>query len=322
MMEYGLLPVRVARKRDEAADICVLELVSAIEGVLPRFSAGAHIDVHLGSGLSRQYSLCNNPSEQHRYVIGVLREPESRGGSRAIHDSVKEGDILQISEPRNHFALGPVDARTILFAGGIGITPILCMAERLATIGAKFDLHYCGRTRSRMAFMNRIAASSFADRVHFHMDDGDVEQRFDINRILSEATPDSHLYVCGPGGFIEAVANHAKQSGWSSGHIHFEYFAAAVSASDGNAEFDVRIASSGQVIHVNKNETVVAALARLGIEIATSCEQGVCGTCMTRVLEGEPAHRDHYLSDDERAKNDVFLPCCSRSQSKVLVLDL
>jgi vanillate O-demethylase ferredoxin subunit len=321
-MEYGLLPVRVASKRDEAVDICVLELVSATGGQLPRFSAGSHIDVHLGNGLIRQYSLCNHPDEQHRYVIGVLRESQSRGGSRAIHDVVSEGDILQISEPRNHFALGLVNSRCLLFAGGIGITPILCMAERLATIGASFDLHYCGRTVSRMAFMDRIATSAFAEHVQFHMDDRDADQRLDIDAILSRATADTHLYVCGPSGFIDAVTNCAKQLGWPSGNIHFEYFAAAVPSSDGDSEFDVRVASSGELVCVGAGESVVTALARCGIEIATSCEQGVCGTCMTRVLEGQPAHRDHYLSADERARNDVFLPCCSRALSRLLVLDL
>jgi len=318
-----LLTVKVARKREEALGICSFELVDPQGDLLPAFEAGAHIDVHVDDSLCRQYSLCNDPAERHRYLIGVLDEPKSRGGSRAMHASVREGDLLRISQPRNLFRLDPQAPRSLLLAGGIGVTPILAMAEQLARAGADFRMHYSGRTATRMAFVDRIRGGRLAAHAEIHMDDGPPEQRLDITATLATAPRDAHIYACGPAGFIQAVADHARQAGWPSNHVHFEYFAATQTPTTQDAEaFEVRIASSGQVIAVQAGESVVAALARHGIGIPTSCEQGICGTCITGVLEGEPEHRDMVLSDDERAQNTQFLPCCSRSRSRLLVLDL
>jgi len=318
-----LLTVSVANKRQEALGICSFELVDPRGAPLPAFEAGAHIDVHLGDSLCRQYSLCNDPAERHRYLIGVLDEPCSRGGSRAMHASVRAGDLLRIGRPRNLFRLDPQAPRSLLLAGGIGVTPILAMAEQLAGAGADFHMHYSGRTRARMAFVDRIRDGRLAAHATLHMDDGPPEQRLDIASMLAKAPRDAHIYTCGPAGFIQAVADHARHAGWPSSHVHFEYFAApeAPSAEAGET-FDVRVASSGQLVTVEAGESVVAALARHGIEIPTSCEQGICGTCLTGVLEGEPDHRDMVLSEEERALNTQFLPCCSRSRSRLLVLDL
>lgn len=320
-MTQGSLAVRVVGKATEALDICTFEL-AACSGSLPGFSAGSHIDVHVPGGLVRQYSLCNDPQESHRYLIAVLREPHSRGGSSAMHERVQVGDGLDISEPRNHFPLVHGARRSILLAGGIGVTPILCMAERLAHAGLDFVMHYCTRSRERTAFHDRIRGGAFADRVHFHFDDHGPDQRLDMNALLARPAPDTHFYVCGPSGFMDAAIATARQCGWSEDHIHREYFSADVKTSDADAGFDVRIASTGRVIAVGRDETVVQALSAAGVEVMTSCEQGVCGTCITRVLDGEPDHRDCYLTDEERARNDQFTPCCSRSKSPVLVLDL
>jgi len=317
----GTLQVRVVRKIQEAQDICGFELASIDGKPLPAFSAGSHIDVQVPGGLTRQYSLCNASSEQHRYRIAVLRDAASRGGSAGMHDAVHEGDLLQISEPRNHFPLQPAK-RTLLFAGGIGVTPLLCMAERLAEIGADFRLHYCTRSAGRTAFHAQIGAAAYADRVQFHFDDGPAAQKLDLAREIAQPDAGTRLYVCGPAGFIEHVVNTAKALGWGSEQIHLEYFGAAPRDTAGDAGFEVRIASTGQVYAVAPDQTVVQALQQHGIEILTSCEQGVCGTCITRVLEGEPDHRDMYFTDDERAKNDQFTPCCSRARSRLLVLDL
>lgn len=318
------LAVKVSRKVQEADDIFSYELVSEDGSPLPPFTAGAHIDVQLGDQLIRQYSLCNDPAERHRYVIGVLRDPASRGGSIAIHDQVQQGDVIRISEPRNLFPLVQ-GRRFLLFAGGIGVTPLLAMAEQLARTDADFSLHYCTRSLARTAFGQRIAAASYAPRVHLHLDDGDAGQALDLQAVLATPDPDTHLYVCGPGGYIDYVINTARSLGWPAQSLHVEYFTAAPSAAQDRADddaFDVRIASTGQVIPVAPGQSVVAALSEQGFEIPLSCEQGFCGTCVTGVLEGTPDHRDIYFTDEERARNDQFTPCCSRSKSKLLVLDL
>ena len=313
--------VKVVRKVREAEAIFSFELARADGAPLPPFSAGSHLDVQIPGGLTRQYSLCNDATEQHRYRIAVLRDPASRGGSVAMHDAVHEGNVVHISAPKNHFPLQHAQ-RTLLFAGGIGVTPLLCMAQRLAAIGADFTLHYCTRSAERTAFWQEIGASAFADRVRFHFDAGPPEQKLDLEAALGGPEAGKQLYVCGPTGFIDYVIDTAKARGWQSEQIHLEYFGAAPQDTSGDRSFDVRIASTGKTYTIGPEQTVVAALKAHGIEILTSCEQGVCGTCITRVLEGEPDHRDMYFTDEERAKNDQFTPCCSRARSKTLVLDL
>ncbi|NPC59336.1 PDR/VanB family oxidoreductase [Caenimonas soli] len=321
-MQSSNVRVRVARKTKETLDISTFELVQVDDGPMPAFSAGSHIDVHLFNGLTRQYSLCNDPREGHRYVIGVLRDPASRGGSRAMHEQVKEGDELCISAPKNHFALAHEAPHSVLLAGGIGVTPILCMAERLSATGASFEMHYCARSPDRAAFRGRIAASSFASSVHCHFDDGAEEQKLDAGALLAAVRADTHVYVCGPKGFMDWILGTARSLGWPATRQHYEFFGTEVAKSDDGESFDVKLASSGKVVRVAKGQTVVQALAAVGVEVATSCEQGVCGTCLTRILEGVPEHKDVYLTPDERAANDQFTPCCSRSKSPLLVLDL
>jgi len=319
------LRVRVSKKTVEATDVCSFELVAADGGVLPPFSAGSHIDVHLGAnprdGLTRQYSLCNDPAEGHRYLIAVLLDAHTRGGSKAMH-ALRVGDLLTIGAPKNHFPLAHEAARSLLLAGGIGVTPILCMAERLAITGAPFEMHYCTRSRDRTAFIDRIEASSFASKVHLHFDDGDASQKLRLAELVGTREPDTHLYVCGPKGFIDAVLAAARSAGWPEAQLHCEFFSAEVVKFDSDGSFEVKLASSGRVVVVAKDLTIVQALADAGIELPTSCEQGVCGTCLTRVLEGTPDHRDMYLSPAEQAANAQMLPCCSRSKTPMLVLDL
>jgi vanillate monooxygenase ferredoxin subunit len=315
------IAVKVLRKAQEAQDIASFELVKPDGSALPAFSAGSHIDVQRPGGLTRQYSLCNDAAEKHRYRIAVLRDAGSRGGSAAMHDAVKEGDTLLISRPRNHFPLVHAQ-RTLLFAGGIGVTPLLAMAQRLATLGADFTLHYCTRSPGRTAFRHDIAAAAFAPSVQFHFDDGDPAQKLDLDRALGAPQAGTHIYVCGPTGFIDAVVKAADRLGWSKEQVHLEYFGAAPQDTAGDRAFQVKIASSGAVYDVPADRSVVQALQSHGIEILTSCEQGVCGTCITRVLQGECDHRDLYFTDEEKAANDQFTPCCSRSKTKVLVLDL
>ena len=322
MSSSTTLVVRVARKQLEAQDICSFELVAEDGGALPAFTAGSHLDVHLPGGLVRQYSLCNDPQETQRYVIAVLRDAASRGGSREMHDAVTEGQLLHISAPKNHFALAPAAQRSLLLAGGIGVTPILSMAEHLNVNGAAFAMHYCTRSAERTAFRARIAASAFAPRVRHHFDDGDAAQKLDLPALLAQPQDGTHLYVCGPKGFMDAVLSTARAQGWPEAQLHYEFFSGEVVHAETDASFDVKIASTGKIIVVPKDKTVVQALSDAGVDIMVSCEQGVCGTCLTRVLEGTPDHKDSYLLPEEQAANDQFTPCCSRAKSAMLVLDL
>lgn len=316
-----MIEVQVVSRKTEAHGICSYELARLDESPLPAFSAGSHIDVHLPDGLIRQYSLCNHPDERHRYLIGVLKDPASRGGSQHLHEQINTGDRLQISEPRNLFPLVHEARRSLLFAGGIGITPILCMAERLAHSNADFELHYCARSSDRAAFVERIRQSAFADRVFVHFDE-QPETLMNGAQVLANPQPDVHLYVCGPAGFMQHVLDSARTQGWAEDRLHREYFAAAAIDSSHDGSFSVKVASSGQIIEIPADKTVVAVLESHGIDIPMSCEQGVCGTCLTNVLEGIPDHRDLFLTEEEQACNNQFTPCCSRSKSPLLVLDI
>lgn len=321
-MNATTLTVEVVRKWQEATGICGFELRLPDRARLPRFSAGAHIDVHLPGDVVRQYSLCGNPEHDDRYEIAVLRDQFGRGGSMAIHDRVHTGDLIRIGAPRNHFPVEPRAARHLLFAGGIGVTPILSMAEHLWATDAAFDMHYCVRSRDRAAFAERLAGAVFSDRVKFHFDDADGGPALNLAETIAAATSETHLYVCGPRGFMEAVLAAARAQGWAEQRLHYEFFSGAMADPNGNTAFQVRIASTGLTVDVPADCSVVQALNRQGIEVLTACEQGVCGTCMTRVLEGRPDHRDSYLSEAEKAAGEFFLPCCSRARSGLLVLDL
>ncbi|KMK17365.1 Vanillate O-demethylase oxidoreductase [Pluralibacter gergoviae] len=316
--------VIVLNRQVVAEGICTFELVSATGQELPPFTAGAHIDVHLSPGVIRQYSLCNSPKELHRYVIGVLNEPASRGGSRYMHEQVKPGQTLKISEPRNLFPLVAASEHSILFAGGIGITPMLAMAYTLADEGRSFELHYCCRTAGRAAFVNTLKTCPFAAQIFLHFDDREEEQKLDIALVLSQPQPGHHLYVCGPGGFMDFVLSSAATFGWQEDQVHREYFSAPAAdvESTGDTAFEVELASSGQVFVIPPEQTVIEVLSEAGIDIPTSCEQGVCGSCLTRVLDGIPDHRDQVMNTKEHAANDRFTPCCSRAKSARLVLDL
>ncbi|MDB5460567.1 MAG: Vanillate O-demethylase oxidoreductase, partial [Caulobacteraceae bacterium] len=286
----------VAARIHEATDIVSFELVDPEGRELPPFSAGSHIDVEVAPGLVRQYSLCNPPAERRRYQIGVLREPRSRGGSEALHERLQPGDRIRVGEPRNHFPLASDASRHLLFAGGIGVTPILCMAERLAHTGAPFALHYAARSRDRAAFTDRVGACGGA----LYFDDEPQSGRLDLQALLRRPEPDAHVYVCGPAGFIAAVLDTAARAGWSEAQLHREFFAPAEPADDAASDsFEIQIASSGQVLTVPAGRPVIDVLAEHGVDIPVSCEQGVCGTCVTRVLEGVPDHRDMFMTGAE-----------------------
>ena len=306
----------------EAEDIRSFELVDP-EGVdLLPFTAGSHVDVTPPGSPIRQYSLCNDPAERHRYVLGVLREPGGRGGSRLMHEAVGVGDLLQVSAPRNHFALDESADRYLLVAGGIGVTPLLAMAHRLCAMGAEFKLHVCARSPERTPFGAELARHAVAGRVHFHHDGGDPARGLDVAGLLADVVPGMHVYCCGPAGLMEAV--RAACAHWPPARRHFEHFAAppaaASPATGADGEFEVEMLSTGAVYPVPAQQSILSVLLAAGLPVPSSCEAGVCGTCRTRYVAGTPDHRDFILTDDERA--DSVMICVSRAAGGRLVLDL
>lgn len=324
-MTNTLLSVRVAAKHEAAQDIVSLDLEDPAGGLLPAFAPGAHIDVYLPNGLIRQYSLMGDHQQRRRFRIGVLRESESRGGSIVLHDQVQEGDLLQISQPRNRFELVPA-AHSLLLAGGIGITPILCMATALSKQGADFALHYNCRSRARAAFLKDIEPFGQTGQAHMHFDD-EPDTVLDIGAVLTQAAQNqAQVYVCGPSGYIEFVRGHARDAGIPEARVHVELFsldeADKPRLGDGDEALQVQLASTGEIFDIPADETITQALDRQGVFIPVSCEEGICGTCLTGIQSGIPDHRDSYLTDEEHAANDQFTPCCSRALTPLLVLDL
>lgn len=317
-----MLEVRVSQKINEANGVCSFELTATDGAQLPVFTAGAHIDVHVATGLTRQYSICNAPHERHRYVIAVLHEPDSRGGSRGMHTDVVEGAMLSIGSPRNLFELDLTGERYLLFAGGIGITPILAMAHTLIAAGKDFELHYCGRSIERLAFLDTLNQAPYRDHVHVHVNDGHPDQLLNAEKALSAPSKSDQVYCCGPSGFMTHIQNTAKAQGWDDHQIHREDFAAKPQVIEGDSQFEIELHQTGRIFEIPADKTVLEILLENGVEIESSCEQGICGSCITKVLDGTPDHRDQFMNASEHSKNDCFTPCCSRSHSKRLVLDL
>ena len=321
-MPQDRLELVVTEARPVAEGVRCYTLADPGGAALPPFEAGAHLDVHLANGLVRQYSLCNQPGETHRYVIAVLRETAGRGGSAAVHDGLAVGGRVAVSRPRNFFPVVREARRHLLLAGGIGITPLLAMTRAFVAAGTPFALHYCARSAGRMAFREELSAPPFAAHVALHLDDGPPAQRLDLAGLLRDRAAGSHLYYCGPAGFMTAVREAAAAAGWPADALHCEYFAAPAPVQAGNAGFELRLARRGLSVWVPPEKSAVEVLAAHGIEVPTSCEQGICGTCLTPVLEGLPDHRDAVLSDAERAAGKEMTLCCSRALSPYLVVDL
>ncbi|MFF2083891.1 PDR/VanB family oxidoreductase [Nocardia sp. NPDC058176] len=297
-------------------DIAVLELGPATGSEFPAHTAGAHIDVQVGSGPVRQYSLCG-PPEPGRYRLAVLAVPNSRGGSRAMH-ALAVGDHVRISDPRNDFPLA--EARShILVAGGIGITPLFAMLGELERAGADHVLHYSARTRSRAAFLDELVANP---RVTLHFDDEAPGRQLDIARDLGDPRPDTAIYVCGPDGFMDYVLGKAEALGWPRTALHTERFGTGLADSPtATGEFTVRLASTGAEYAVPADSSILDVLLDNGVDAPYSCQQGICGECVVRVLAGDPDHRDDVLTDSERA-DGMFTTCSSRAHSPTLELDL
>lgn len=311
------LHLTVEERIDDRGDIARIRLSG---NDLPEFSAGAHLDVYLPDvDLWRQYSICSDPAENGYYEIGVLKDPNSRGGSLAVHRSASVGATFKVEGPRNHFPLEETAERTILLGGGIGVTPMIAMAKRLHALGKDFVLHYCTRSKDRTAFFDELTSAPFADRIAFHFDDQDEAQRLDLKRDLPAPSPGTHLYVCGPQGFMDWVISTAEAAGHASANVHREYFSADVDVTGDSFEVEAR--ASGITVTIGPDDTIAKVLAAHGVKIEVKCEEGVCGTCVTDVLEGDIDHRDQFLTDEEREDADQICACCSRGRGK-LVLDI
>ncbi|MRG58303.1 2Fe-2S iron-sulfur cluster binding domain-containing protein [Agromyces sp. CFH 90414] len=306
----------VQRKQPVTDRVVHLTLGRADGTRLPDWTPGAHIDLVLPDGATRQYSLLGDPRDPLRYEIAVLREPEGRGGSCFIHDRLTVGDAVGFGGPRNNFRLTP-SPRYRFVAGGIGITPILPMLRAATALGAEWDLLYLGRTRSSMPFVHELVADH-GERVVVHTSDGG---RIDIGRWLDAFDPEVKAYTCGPVSLIDDVG--AATAGWRPGWSRLERFTAADAGEPARTTpFEVEVLGSGRVVQVAPGEPVAGALRRAGFDLLTSCSRGVCGTCETDVVSGEPDHRDAILDDGERAAGTCFFPCVSRSKSDRLVIAL
>lgn len=312
----ALIPVELKSIRPAAEDTKLYEFARPDGAPLPPAEPGAHIDLHLPNGMMRQYSLVVPHHVPVSYTLGIKRDPNSRGGSAYIFEALKPGQVLTISAPRNHFPLAPDAPHHVLIAGGIGITPIFAMMQSLRSKAKSFELHYAGRSHSQLAFLDEVAGQ---DCAHVHCDDEHDGALLDLAALVAKAPDKSHFYCCGPTPMLEAFRTATRNI--PEMRVHFEYFAAKNEANkDGG--FVVELARSGREIAIGAGETILERLRAEGLSLDSSCEEGICGVCETRVISGIPDHRDAILSDHERAANKSMMICCSGSKSERLVLDL
>ncbi|MEO3788384.1 PDR/VanB family oxidoreductase [Actinocorallia sp. B10E7] len=308
----GDLTLTVARLETLADGVLAVDLTSG--SPLPVWTAGAHIDLRL-DGLVRQYSLCGDPEDEHTYRIAVLRAPDSAGGSAYVHERLRVGDVVAVSRPRNHFELQPAPSY-LFIAGGIGITPILAMIRAAERQSAEWRLLYGGRTLASMAFRDEL--SRHGDRVRLQPED--ETGLLDLESALGTPLPGTLVYCCGPESLLTAVERHCQA--WPGGSLHTERFTPRTDLDDSaDTAFEVEFRRSGVTAHVPTGTSVLAVAREHGIDLDSSCTSGVCGTCESKVIEGEPDHRDSVLTDSDRDEG-YFMPCVSRCRSGRLVLDL
>jgi ferredoxin-NADP reductase len=313
----GLIDVRLTAIRYAARDTNIYEFQRPDGAPLPAYTPGSHIDLHLPNGLIRNYSLIVPRPEPGTYTFAIKRDPASRGGSRLIHDELKVGRIVKISSPRNNFPLKEDAESTILLAGGIGITPIWCMVQRLEELGHDWHLHYCARSRADMAFLDLLKTSGSTD---LHFDDEAGGKFMDIAKVVAEAPANAHLYCCGPPPMMQAF--EAATAKWPREQVHVEYFTPKADAPAKKGGFTVELARSGQEFFIPEGESILAILLDNGIDVDYSCELGICGACEQRVISGTPEHHDSILTEEEQAENTRVMICCAGCKSDRLVLDL
>jgi vanillate monooxygenase ferredoxin subunit len=317
-MNEQSIPVTVVRIKRETEHIKSFFLRRTDGAALPGFHAGDHIDVLLPGGITRQYSLCNGPDETEEYQLAIKKEEASRGGSRAMHD-VAEGSELRISPPRNNFALSKRGTRHVLLAGGIGVTPILSMAKHLHAEHANFEVHYFTQGPAFTPFLDELSAAKLGPNVALHPGLAAGEVKDTLRQIL-EQHRGAQLYYCGPLPFMETIKTIAGELSWPADEVHYEHFAPP--AAPVGAGFRLELAQSGKSFMVPPEKSILQVLNEHGIKIATSCEQGICGTCVAKVLSGEPEHHDNFLSEFQKKSGKKIILCVSRCKSDTLVIDL
>jgi vanillate O-demethylase ferredoxin subunit len=316
------MELQVTRIHNETPSIKAFELASLDGSELPSFTAGAHINIEVdlpgGSRDRRSYSLASDPADRSRYEIAVLYLPEGKGGSTYMHSQVTEGQVLSCSQPVNEFAISESADEHILIAGGVGITPILAMTHVLRSTGANFQLHYAARTEDHMAYREltrRLANNGF----HAYFSQSQNPNPMDLTNLLGEPRSGRHVYVCGPGRLMQAVIDTAQKLGWSNDQVHRESFGARSEVSD--RAIEVELSLSGMIVLVEPGTTILDALIDAGAFVAYECKRGECGTCQSRVLEGEPIHRDVSLTDRQRNEDKLMCTCVSWARTERLVLE-
>lgn len=316
--EDAIFTLTVDDIRIEGTGVVVLELIDDAGRPLPSWDPGAHIDLNLPNGITRQYSLCGDPRQQGRYEIAVLRDPNSRGGSEYIHTGLQKGSRLRVCAPRNNFPLRP-GPRYLFLAGGIGVTPLVPMVAATRRSGMPFLLHYCGKSRAAMPFVDELGMLPEAT---LHV--SDEGSRMDLDEVITpDLAGELQVYACGPARLLDSVDARCRSVGLAK-QLRLERFSAASVAPTAGVDrsFEVELARTGRVVQVPAGQTILDALLGCGVKAPNSCAEGVCGSCETTVLAGEVDHRDQILDEDERAENAVMMICCSRARSDRLVLDL
>lgn len=319
--DTAAIPMRVAQIRDVGEGIRAFEFEPLNGSALKAGEAGAHLDVHLPNGLVRQYSLINHDVAANRYRIAVKCEEQGRGGSKAMHGLVV-GDEVKVGPLRNNFVLYENASDFILIAGGIGLTPLLSMANRLQEINKPFSLHLCARNQAAIPFVDEIKQGALAVKTEVHLDGEDGRSSLNVDVVLGKPNDQTLVYICGPQGFMNWLKSAALAKGWKEENIRIESFSAPVSDATDNHAFTVTMAKSGQVVQVDPSQTVIDALHHAGLDVPYACMQGTCGTCTTEVVEGEVDHRDAYLSESEKAEGKTMCLCVSRARGENLTVNL
>lgn len=312
------IPVRVIAAEEVADNIRAYTLARDDNSDLPTFSAGAHIDLLLENGLSRQYSLCSDPENRAQYRVAVQLEEQGRGGSAWIHANVHQDDRIQINAPRNHFELNESADRYLLIAGGIGITPIMLMASRLKALGKDFTFYYLSRSVHQAAFASQLQ-QQFGEHLHCYFSD-DINERLNIEALFAQQSEKTEIYTCGSEHLLQAILAAAETN--PNLTVNYERFAAIEQDDSRNQRFEIELAQSGRVLTVEPEQSILEVLRSEGFSVETMCEEGLCGSCEVDLLDGEADHRDSVLSDSEKSEQNVLMVCCSRALSPRLKLDL
>ena len=298
-----------------ADDVVALTLAAEDGSPLPPWTPGAHIDLVLGEDLVRQYSLCGSPGDRRAWRLGILRAPDSRGGSKAVHADLHNDAVVRVRGPRNHFPL-VASPHYLFIAGGIGITPMLPMIAEAEAAGSDWRLVYGGRKRASMAFVDHLAA--YGDKVTLVPED--ERGMLDLDAELGVPREGTLVYACGPTGLLDAVEQRCAT--WPPGSLHLERFSAKAAAPTGNTEFELVLQRSGLTLSVPADQSVFEVCKKAGISVVGSCLEGICGTCETEVVDGDVDHRDSVLNEEEREANEYMMICVSRCRSAQLTLDL